>query len=259
MLDSELRELERAAKNGTVHDKLAYRAAVRNAGGSLGLDLSIPHRYELVHAHTYELSRLALQEEGNIELQPFVNGKPRPLSAAELILILAREPSNSSLWDLCHSTSTGIAYPANKNYCYKLVPVSTELCQNEFGKKHSIATSYGRIEGIAMLGQPQQRDVFHTTEIERVVEHDFWQIALQPNHEQFTRQNRKTLKLFAQKAAKLTEEKGMTAIYAATPFFERFPSPRLYPLCIDGIEGYHAFTTSLQSSATFIRVVPRCS
>lgn len=201
MLDDLARSRKRDATTRTTAEKLAHRKTLMRDGGSADLDLSIPLQYSSGGWHGFGRAQYNLQIDTmhwGLGLQPFYNGKPRALTSDEFIRASVQDGANhgSRLWTRGYYTSTAVVTCAKDTTRFKLLRISPELLAlGRRSQRGYLPANYDAANGPELRANSSFYG-YHFREDE-IVQHPFWQRALQPDNEPFTDKNKKILAAYA--------------------------------------------------------------
>lgn len=134
-MDEQLRRLERLKNaNGSWSDVLAWRRALKQSGGGAGLDLGLPHSWDIVgslNTTTFGQALAALRglcaDDGG--LHPFAGGIARPLTFKETVQARVDQFEHEGLrglWTNWLDTCSAIVYQ-RRTTKFRIISMSDEL------------------------------------------------------------------------------------------------------------------------------------
>ena len=138
MADVKLSDLKRKAASGMWEDVLRYRGALKQYGQSAGLDLCLPHRWEVVRADSPfaevmgMLRAVCNVDKKEVGQHPFELGVVRPLTFKENVQArLAQYAATGragSLWSSWLDSCSSIVYKGGSTK-FKIVRLSSHLLE----------------------------------------------------------------------------------------------------------------------------------
>src|SRR3989344_7519757 len=182
MADVKLSDLKRKAASGMWEDVLRYRGALKQYGQSAGLDLCLPHRWEVVRADSPFAEGMGMLravcnvDKKEVGQHPFELGVVRPLTFKENVQArLAQYAATGragSLWSSWLDSCSSIVYKGGSTK-FKIVRLSSHLLELPSSFRQSLlGVNYGDFAG------PQldlQNDIYNQPLTqEQVVKHEGW-------------------------------------------------------------------------------------